>query len=341
MKSNPRLLPLFILATFLVILHGTAAAQRYTVTDLGVPLGDTFAEATGVATGRVAGFAAAARNSVGTAFVWTPEQGRHVLKLPRGLSNSAAWAINDFGDAVGQAATSNGYLRALLWTNDGPVIDLGVPKGASGSTAYDVNDFDEVVGTGNNAFVWAPRKGFQDLGVLPGGTFTIGWRINLWGEAVGFGDSVSGNDRAFRWTEKGGMKELVLLPGGSTSEALGNNNFGQIVGASDSTVANLHAVLWTADGDHILDLGALPGAITSAANAINDFGAVVGECDFPTGHAFLWTPEAGMLDLNSLIPANSGWVLNVATFISLEGQISGYGTIHGQTHAFVLTPTER
>jgi probable HAF family extracellular repeat protein len=45
-----------------------------------------------------------------------------------------------------------------------------------------------------------------------------------------------------------------------------------------------------------------------------------------------------MQDLNSLIPAGSGWVLNDAYGINERGQIVGDGTINGQSLAFLLTP---
>lgn len=336
---KPFLLSVAICILSLGSLHDAALAQSYSITDLGLLKGSGYAQATGVSgTGQAVGFSSPTSNSGGAAFLWRQESGIRALKLPSGFTNSAAWAINNVGDVIGQAALSNGNLHALLWTHQGRVIDLGAPKGSTGSTAYDLNDLDEVIGTGNNAFVWTPAGGFHDLGTLPGGTFTVGWRVNNAGEAVGFGDTPIGTDHAFLWTPKHGMKELRLLPGGSTSEALGNNNFRQIVGSSDSTVPNLHAALWNNDGEEIVDLGVLTGFVTSDANAINDSGVVVGECDYPIGHAFVWTAGTGMLDLNNLIPANSGWVLNVATFISPNGNISGYGTISGQTHAFVLTP---
>jgi probable HAF family extracellular repeat protein len=72
---------------------------------------------------------------------------------------------------------------------------------------------------------------------------------------------------------------------------------------------------------------------------VNDFGQVVGESDYIAIRAFVWTAGTGMVDLNSRIPANSGWALNVALSINVKGQISGYGIINGQTHAFLLTPT--
>ena len=42
-----------------------------------------------------------------------------------------------------------------------------------------------------------------------------------------------------------------------------------------------------------------------------------------------------MQDLNRLIPQRSGWVSDKASTMRVN---YGYGTIHGQTHAFLLTP---
>jgi hypothetical protein len=46
-----------------------------------------------------------------------------------------------------------------------------------------------------------------------------------------------------------------------------------------------------------------------------------------------------MADLNSLIPAGSGWVLTGASAINDSGGIVGTGVVNGQAHAFLLTPT--
>jgi hypothetical protein len=45
-----------------------------------------------------------------------------------------------------------------------------------------------------------------------------------------------------------------------------------------------------------------------------------------------------MLDLNDLIPAGSGFTLQAARGINDAGQIAGFGTFDGATHAFLLTP---
>ena len=78
------------------------------------------------------------------------------------------------------------------------------------------------------------------------------------------------------------------------------------------------------------------------AGAVNNRGQIVGMSgqwgyDYATAHALLW--ENGvMMDLQTLIPANSGWVLQQAGGINDNGQIAGIGLHDGQLRAFLLTP---
>ena len=85
------------------------------------------------------------------------------------------------------------------------------------------------------------------------------------------------------------------------------------------------------------DLGTF-GGVTSSANGINNNGQIVGSYGFSSGivHAFMY--ESGsMVDLNSLLPANSGWVLTDALRINDAGQIIGLGTLNGVDSVFELT----
>jgi probable HAF family extracellular repeat protein len=122
--------------------------------------------------------------------------------------------------------------------------------------------------------------------------------------------------------------------GGSYAYANDINNAGQVVGYS-ATVKNVsHAFLYSSG--NMIDLGTIGGAF-SFAYSINDSGQVVGYATTPSDvdHACLYTGGT-LVDLNSLLLPNSGWELQVATGINNSGQIAGFGTINGRTHAFLL-----
>ena len=89
----------------------------------------------------------------------------------------------------------------------------------------------------------------------------------------------------------------------------------------------------------MVDLGTLGGS-SSWGLAINNNGTVVGYSTTRSNvyHAFISTNGSRMQDLNRLIPQGSGWVLGQASGINDAGQITGYGTVHGRTHAFLLIP---
>jgi hypothetical protein len=56
----------------------------------------------------------------------------------------------------------------------------------------------------------------------------------------------------------------------------------------------------------------------------------------PSGRSRL--KDKVMTDLNTLIPADSGWYLQSALSIDDAGEIVGYGTINGNAHAFLAIP---
>ena len=98
-------------------------------------------------------------------------------------------------------------------------------------------------------------------------------------------------------------------------------------------------VVWDPSGK-IHNLGTLPGGTNSGGYDLNDSNQIVGYSNTAssTSDAMIWTQKGGMKDLNDLIPPNSGWVLVLANWINNKGQITGYGTINGENHAFLLTP---
>lgn len=277
-------------------------------------------------------------------FVWTPRKGMQGL----GTVGPSAWwpdwcnkpfyatGINALGQVVGYTTEGGSlYQWGLVWTS------------ADGMTLFGGS--------------WPPT--------MVNGVSNTGQMV---GQNSGLPDPLIGH--ATSW-KSGAATELVELGGGAdgdhTSSANGVNDLGKVVGWSttiplskdcfwDLVECPMHAVLWTQSGG-ILDLGTLPGDTFSTASNINFFGQVIGSSGNTLvsqgwggtggsgfqgqggaieviGRPFIWSQRSGMQDLNTLIPANSGWVLSSATGINFWGQIVGSGTRNGKPHGFLLTP---
>ena len=319
----------------LVIFVPFIAAQTYTITDLGTFSGGTVSQGQALTDcGDVVGYARFADDNA-HGFFWSQHSGlRDLGAIPPESNFSVAQAINSSGIVAGYSTyqyppypTSH----AVLWIQ-GEIHDLG----GNNAQAMGINDRGEVVGFSvPHAFLWSRRRGMQDLGTLPGGNYSQALAINSRGEVVGSSNTADGNTHGFVWTRSTGMQMLPALPDGFSSSANGINNHGEVVGGSSAGYSNNFAVLWRRDGS-VENLGVLSGQGWSTAFAINERGQVVGWSGF---RAFIWSRDQGMQDLNNLIPSNSGWVLTLPTAINARGQITGQGTINGQTHGFLLTPT--
>ncbi len=85
------------------------------------------------------------------------------------------------------------------------------------------------------------------------------------------------------------------------------------------------------------DLGELGCNYSNALARHSNGTEIVGYSGSGAPHAFLYS-NGKIKDLNRLIPARSGWILNAASGIDDTGQIVGYGMFRGEQHAFLLTP---
>jgi len=286
------------------------------------------------------------------AFLWNKSTGMKDLGTLAGGTVSGAAGINDSGTVVGysniagQPATN---FRAFVWTPTGGMRNLGTLSGGSSSAAFEINSSgticgDSFISSGMVVATTWTNNVIRNIGGLPNAIFSAGVDINDSGEVVGesvFSYGPPFKSHGFWWISGMGMHDLGTLPGGITSIANAVNSSGVIVGQSDgsATGGHWHAVRWdTAKTIH--DLGLLPGGNYSIAFAVNDSSVVVGYGNIANNaaHALVWTSSGGMKDLNSLIPLNSGWVLINANAINNLGQITGYGSIRGFNHAFLLTP---
>jgi probable HAF family extracellular repeat protein len=72
------------------------------------------------------------------------------LPIPAGFFSATTTAVNDSGDVVGYAGSPNIDSHAVLW-RDGMAIDLGVWPGGHYSVANGINNLGQIVGTGTVA----------------------------------------------------------------------------------------------------------------------------------------------------------------------------------------------
>ena len=322
---------------FLCVVALLPSAHAATITDLGT-LGGTSSNATGInASGQVVGTSALAGDKVLHAFLYSA--GRMTDLGTLGGTTSSARGINDSGQIVGNSSPSGDQPRHAFLYSGGVMTDLGTLAGGS-SIANAINASGQIAGFSDlpggtfDAFLYSGGV-MKDLGTL-GGSFSGAYGINAAGQVVG---NAALTDffpyHAFLYTG-GRMTDLGTL--GDNSGALAINDSGQVVGGSRVGGSFNRAFLYS--GGTMKSLGTLPGDNQSNAGSINATGQIVGYslgAESPFASRAVFYAGGTMTDLNSQLPAGSGWVLEFATGINDSGQITGYGMINGQRHAFLLT----
>ena len=198
-----------------------------------------------------------------------------------GGSGSAAYDINDSGQAVGWSAFVRGGNHATIWNGTSP-IDLGTLASSNHSSlANAINNNGLVVGYSgtysgyNHATLWNGSSK-TDLGTL-GGSESYAYDINDLGQIVGYSRTYSGQFHATLWN---GTSMTDLSPEGTWSYAYGVNNLGQIVGDSSSG-SDSYATLWFGAATinlntYLSSADAAQWLLTSAVD-INDNGSILGK----------------------------------------------------------------
>ncbi len=320
------------------------SAPAFTVTDLGT-LGGSGSIAYDVSErGHVVGIS---ETSDGRVHGFLYEGGRlRDIGPPSGYDHSVAEGVNAAGQVVGAVVKEgrDGRIDPFLY-RDGRMNVGRPPLGGPAALASAINARGAIAGTSLtrggevHAFLHADGK-THDLGTL-GGPESYAFDLNDAGEVAGASLNRAGEYHALTWRE-GRKRDLGTL-GGPYSAAYGISKGGLVAG--DSLLAGgherFHAFL--AAGGRMRDIGSLHGLPHSCATGVNHSGEAVGyaynpDRDPPEVRAFVFWREH-LLDLNTLIPPDSGWQLLLATAISDRGQIAGAGIHQGQLRAFLLTPT--
>jgi probable HAF family extracellular repeat protein len=204
-----------------------------------------------------------------------------------GGAEGEANGINNAGQVVGRARDASGRFRAVRWDPDGRVVDLGV---------------------------------------LPGGEYSVARRINDRGEAAGLSHTAGGNDHAVFWDDSG-ITDVGTL-GGPRSFAQDLNDSGVVVGSSDAQRGS-RAFTWTKAGG-LVDYGNFnpdDRLLNAGFNGVNNAGRAVG-----TSFRLLEPFRAMMADLatRELVDLGPpGRSLSMATAVNDAGVIVGYSSRDG------------
>lgn len=274
-------------------------------------------------------------------YLWQDGKWSDVATLT-GFESATTTAINDQAMILcdGTLVDSGHTLRnkkSFIW-REGQIIDVGA-SGSDYSRATAMNDLGEVVGV-NDDFISQIQEGafkWQNgqMVMLPKVTLPAVYAINNKGQIAGAQwNAPSMNEEVsygILWQD-GHTTDIGSLPGKRSATPYSINEKGEVVGSAfdsgDPDVYNAdRSFLWR--NGSMIDLGNLGGK-TSEALAINNNSQVVGssetsqlDSDYshtPISHAYIWQ-NGHMIDLNTLIPKNSGLVLQSATGINDAGQI--------------------
>jgi probable HAF family extracellular repeat protein len=320
-----------------------ALASGYSITDLG-NLGFQNTVARGINNnGQITGYSGTKQTVEGScslrfrpcpthvyhAFLWQDGTMKDLGTL--GGNYSQGNAINNLGEVAGTAQLKSGFSEAFLFRG-AKLIALGP------FTASAINDLGVVAGSESipgeghtDAVIWQNGR-ITDLGLLPGegGIYTNAAGINKSDEVTGSGDDRESMMRAWVW-RSGTMTDIGTL-GGPQAAAYAINNAGQIVGFAQTSTDADHGFIY--QNGKMTDIG-----LNVFPYAINNNGVIAGSGG--CGSAII--VSAGKCqNLQTLIPAGSGYTLMEAKGINDKGQIIAYAQSESDpghpVHAVVLTP---
>ncbi len=303
------------------------------------------------------------------AFIWDTTNGVRSLSTLSG--ESSAWDINDTGQASGESVNASTQTHAVRWDSPTAIVDLGTlantTTGVAGqrSSANSISSVGLVTGDSdipNNDGSFIPFHGFArtasgamvDLKTLDTANanlqfgYSISYDVNASGQVVGIATSTADAGafayRAFIWDATNGMRALNRAAAYNTAAyewyAVAINQSGLIAGHVITAADQSLPYYWTSATATPVALPMPTAYPYGEVYSVNSAGVMVGVMWNAAGteHAFVFDTAHGVRDLNTLIPAGTGWTLEFARDINNLGQIVGGGTVATNKRAFVLTP---
>ena len=324
--------------------HAATGAGLYSITDLGTLGSGNLSVANAINNAGVVVGYTDVTPGLPHAFRWTAGTMAD-LGIEPGGDDSVANAINDAGQVAGTAdRQSGGFGYPVRWSASGALTDLGGTITNELGVGNAIDPAGRVAG--GQRLASSEGNPVAELYNTDGTPAYLGNPPDSLGAATGINavDQVVGSP-AFIW-KSGTLTMLPALAGVSAGSAGATaiNISGKVVGWSGipGSSGAEHAALWS--GGAITDLGTIDAIAFNQATAINAAGQIVGTADprcQPCVNPVAWLRQPGgpLTDLNTLIPAGSGWTLEQANGINDRGQIVGAGLHNGALHAYVLTPS--
>jgi uncharacterized membrane protein len=261
--------------------------------------------------------------------LWTPRSGVEELSVPDGFKYTEPVAITGKGTVLIDAFDAKGHKRgAFAWVDHSLTALPGNQTWARGSGAAGtiVGEWVPEGKTSTDAVYWKDAIP-HSVGLCCGGMLKA---VNEHGDMVGDAYDDQGHYHAFRWNPESGQR--AIDPKDSYSSAIAINNSGHVL-------LQVGGDAWLDDTQHLQRLE-LSGKFYNSVQSMNDCDVVVGAFGPDSEHyrAFFWTESRGFQDLNSFVPATSGWELQSAIAINNHGEIVGSGALRGDDRGFLLIP---
>jgi hypothetical protein len=270
----------------------------------------------------------------GNAAVVINDSGTYALVLSENTSESSIdpmpLSINGIGSTAGYYVASYGpsvHEGNIAWSSSAATLYYGGAH--KGGYAYAINDDNVSVGqdigpTGTFAVAYSGTYAKLNRALLlpPKNTDWIGTAtgINDAGEIVGYA-----KERAVRFFIGGYAQVLPVAAAGISTSAQAIDRRGDIVGNAGS-----QAFLYRGGRTTYLPRPAGETAGNAVAYALNATDEIVGDIVTSTGQTAFLYANGQAYDLNSLLPAHSGWQITHAASINDQGQIVGEGYYSGE-----------
>jgi hypothetical protein len=310
-------------------------------------------EALGInASGVIVGVLHPSSGSRDDAFVWDSS----LSVLPDRGYGAEARAINSSGIISGAVETMPGRLAAAMWSANHTLTLLKEPADAVFSFTHGIDDQGRIVG----GYLKPGPMQLPLFWTAPAATPVVAAVPGPWAEAL----SINSNTGSICGATDA-PATAFLWNGASTVTPLGNGGAMAIRGPANEMVgtANNVPVAWHGGSpSQAIPLDALAGRVGTARD-LNGTGEIVGDLAFPgpgsptigflrrgfrrdetdpNSPVFLPKPlqlaQPETIDLNTLLPPQSGWTLTSAAAINESGQIAGTGLFGNQASAYRLSP---